>query len=395
MDVLIGHVTHYYSHLGVAIIQLSGELKVGDNLTFLGHTTDFSQIACSLEVEHQKVMFVAPGTMVAIKVDEPVREDDQVFKNLVGLENPENQILWASIEKTYYEIAHTYTGLFDSSELKMGLPTHSIGLLFAALTFEPQTTTVERLQVRAPYVSEVNYRSRLQQLADTKFLVEPVPGEFRLTARGHKAVDRLIKSGREAMAKADPLFPEDGQLLAKRLGELVQACLFTPPPPETWSIRLSSSLIPELDPPLPYIEQAMSCLAAYRDDAHLAAWKTSGLSGPAMEALTMMWREKADSLDEIYRQLARRGFERHDYQVQINSLRKAGLVDGPDTSLHLTSSGRAFRQQVEKDTDHYFYAPWGCLSSAQKAELSCLLLDLRNGLRLKAGNQKPARAPRS
>ena len=38
------------------------------------------------------------------------------------------------------------------------------------------------------------------------------------------------------------------------------------------------------DPPLPYAEQALSCLAAYRDDAHLSAWRPSGLSAPALEA---------------------------------------------------------------------------------------------------------------
>ena len=389
MDVLIGHVTHYYSHLAVAIIQLNGELKVGDCVTFIGHTTDFGQIACSMEVDHQKVMTAAPGTIVAIKVDEAVRQGDQVFKNLTGEENPENQLLWTAIEETYHQVSHTYVGLFDASEQKLGLPTHSIGLLFAALTFEPQATSVERLQVRVPYVSEVNYRRRLQQLAESKFLVEPVPGEYRLTSRGHKAVDRLIKSGREAMAKADPLAPAEGKLLAERLGQLVQACLFTPPPPETWSIRLSYSLMPELDPPLPYIEQAMSCLAAYRDDAHLAAWSPSGLRGPALEALTMIWRENASSLDEVYRLLIRRGYERHDYLTHLNTLRKAGLVDGADANLRLTSAGLVLRQQVEKDTDRYFYAPWSCLNSAQKAEVSCLLADLRNGLGVKAGNAHP------
>ena len=387
MEGLIGRVSHYYNHLGVAILELTGELSVGDMITFLGHTTEFNQIACSLEVEHHKVMTATPGMEVAVRVDEAVREGDQVFINLSGVENPENYALWSSISEAYHAISHTYVGLFDNIEQKTGLPPRSTGLLFAALTFEPQTTSVERLQVRAPYVSEGNYRSQLLELAEKKFLVEPVPGEFRLSPRGHQTVDRLIKSGREAMALADPLAPADSNLLADRLGVLVQACMFTPPPPDTWSIRLSYSLMPELTPPLPYTEQAMSCLAAYRDDAHLAAWRPSGLSGPALEVVTILWSGQANSLDEIYRLLTRRGFEKHDYLAYVNSLRKTSIVDGPDEALHLTSAGVSFRKQVEEDTDSYFYAPWNCLSSIQKMEISCLLIDLRNGLMIKTGRE--------
>src|SRR6516165_11194731 len=48
----IGVVTHYYSQLSVAILQLErgATLRVGDVIHILGHTTDFSQRVESLEV---------------------------------------------------------------------------------------------------------------------------------------------------------------------------------------------------------------------------------------------------------------------------------------------------------------------------------------------------------
>lgn len=80
MEILIGRVTHYYNRIGVAVLELSQELKIGDTVLFLGHTTDFQQKIASLEINHQRVQAVEAGQEVAVKVDEPVRKADEVFK---------------------------------------------------------------------------------------------------------------------------------------------------------------------------------------------------------------------------------------------------------------------------------------------------------------------------
>lgn len=85
MEKRIGQVTHYYNHIGVAVLDLSDELKVGDTIHISGHTTDFMQTVASMEIEHQKVQSVAAGADVALKVVEPVRAGDVVFK-VVGSE---------------------------------------------------------------------------------------------------------------------------------------------------------------------------------------------------------------------------------------------------------------------------------------------------------------------
>ncbi|MGB8552640.1 MAG: EF-Tu/IF-2/RF-3 family GTPase [Pseudolabrys sp.] len=53
--------THYYSHLSVAAIQLErGTLRVGDVIHICGHTTDFRQKVESLEVDHAPTTEVRP-----------------------------------------------------------------------------------------------------------------------------------------------------------------------------------------------------------------------------------------------------------------------------------------------------------------------------------------------
>ena len=77
----IGVVTHYYSHLSVAIVRLeSGTLRVGDVIHIRGHTTDFKQNVESLEVNHAPATEVGPKDDFGLKVVEHAREHDVVFK---------------------------------------------------------------------------------------------------------------------------------------------------------------------------------------------------------------------------------------------------------------------------------------------------------------------------
>jgi hypothetical protein len=87
MEIEIGRITHYYNHLNVAVLSLSDGLKLGDTIHILGHVTDFMQRVGSMEVEHHTVVWVKPGDDVAIKVAEPVREHDIVYR--VVEETPE------------------------------------------------------------------------------------------------------------------------------------------------------------------------------------------------------------------------------------------------------------------------------------------------------------------
>lgn len=77
---LVGRITHYYSNLGVGIIELTGgELKVGDIIHVKGKHTDFTQSVDSIQIEHQSVTHAEKGKVVGIKVKDKVREHDQVF----------------------------------------------------------------------------------------------------------------------------------------------------------------------------------------------------------------------------------------------------------------------------------------------------------------------------
>jgi len=76
----IGRITHYYSKIGVGIIELSGKISVGDNLHFKGNSTDFEEEVKTLQVDHEEVDSAKKGDQVGIKVPEKVRDGDKVYK---------------------------------------------------------------------------------------------------------------------------------------------------------------------------------------------------------------------------------------------------------------------------------------------------------------------------
>jgi hypothetical protein len=292
-----------------------------------------------------------------------------------------NEALWGLAHEAWAALGPHFMPILERRSEESGLDTRTWGLLLAALTFEPETITPERLRVRMPYMAADTYLAQLACAAETGHLEEVTPGEYRLTEIGRTDAQRSVKEVRMAMAGADPLPPADSERLAHLFDRLVQAALDTAPPPDTWSICLSYKLMPSPSPPLPYVEQALSCLAVYRDDAHLAAWQPSGLSGTALETLTLLWRGEADSLEAVCEKLAHRGHPPQVYAEALARLRERRLIKGPDSAPRLTETGQRFRDQVEADTDRYFFAPWNRLDDAEKAELTSLLTRLRDGLK--------------
>jgi putative protease len=77
----IGVVTHYFSHLLVAVVKLeAATLRVGDTIHIRGHTTDFKQRVDSLQVNHASVPEAGPNDDFGLKVREHAREHDVVYK---------------------------------------------------------------------------------------------------------------------------------------------------------------------------------------------------------------------------------------------------------------------------------------------------------------------------
>ena len=80
-EMQVGKVTHYFTKIGVAVIEVTdGSIKVGDEVHIKGHTTDFKQRVASLQMENESVQMAGQGQSIGVKVNEPVRANDLVYK---------------------------------------------------------------------------------------------------------------------------------------------------------------------------------------------------------------------------------------------------------------------------------------------------------------------------
>jgi hypothetical protein len=78
----IGHVSHVFSKINVAIIELMLPLSIGDRILIKGPLTDFEQIVQSIQIERKDIHRAEGGQSVGLKLTQLAREKDVVYKKL-------------------------------------------------------------------------------------------------------------------------------------------------------------------------------------------------------------------------------------------------------------------------------------------------------------------------
>jgi len=81
MEEEIGRVTHYFTRIGVAAIEITrGKLAVGDTIHIKGHTSDFTQKVESMQLDGKPITEATVGQSIGTKVSQHAREHDIVYK---------------------------------------------------------------------------------------------------------------------------------------------------------------------------------------------------------------------------------------------------------------------------------------------------------------------------
>jgi len=68
----VGEVTHYFTKIGVAVVDVTAPIKVGDRIAVKGMTTNFEQTVDSMQIEG--------GDDIGMKVADRVRKGDIVYR---------------------------------------------------------------------------------------------------------------------------------------------------------------------------------------------------------------------------------------------------------------------------------------------------------------------------
>lgn len=77
---LIGKIAHFYSNISVAVVDLNYKVSVGDEISIEGPSTNFTQTVDSMQIEHKNIKEAKKGDSIGLKVINPVKEKDSVYK---------------------------------------------------------------------------------------------------------------------------------------------------------------------------------------------------------------------------------------------------------------------------------------------------------------------------
>ncbi len=244
--------------------------------------------------------------------------------------------------------------------------------------------SLENFQKRDPFTNPEQFEKLFARL-DVKGWIEPQPDEeYKVTEMARAGVKYIIMAG-DAKLPAPESMPEiDLERLKTLVKQIVLANDSAPEPPEKWAIQKRFRVADRESPVLVKIREYLMDLFAYRDDSHLAAarphFNQAGIVWTVLGAAAGGSSVTAENLTE---KLALRGYEVNDYVIALQAAQEIGwLEEASDSGIfRITQKGSEIREQVEKKTVEYFYAPWSVLTQDELDELYELLSKLREGLR--------------
>lgn len=79
-DFKVGKITHYYDKIGVAVVELTASLAVGDTIKISGHGREFTQAVGSMQIEHESVKTAKKGQAIGLAVEREAKENDEVYR---------------------------------------------------------------------------------------------------------------------------------------------------------------------------------------------------------------------------------------------------------------------------------------------------------------------------
>lgn len=227
-----------------------------------------------------------------------------------------------------------------------------------------------------PYASVSTYEQRLESLVAKKFAEAVDTGRYRSAEAGRKLVDQLYRDYFAAIARHDRLNDTDVQRLGA-LADRVVAFLVRQPDVPSPITNATRSAFPDITRPWVYAERRVTALAVFRDDAHIAAWREDGWSGPRIAVSSALFRTAEplpyDQLREAVAQLNDK-----DFKSALSALHSGGEVaHNAEDIYRLTTAGWQVRQVIEDMTDRNYAVIFNALSPDELKEIITLLEQVR------------------
>jgi hypothetical protein len=260
-------------------------------------------------------------------------------------------------------------------------------MLRRAYALAPEPIEVATFTATDPYSNPTRYQEATVRVAEAGLTRALGDGKYEATDRGRETWEGLNDLFYVRLGELEGLSEEEFGRLEGLMARLVRAALEAPEPAEKRAASMTHAEHPPGEyGPLAQIDQHLDDLRAFRDDAHLAAWKPYGVAGPVWETLTFVWRGEARTAEALGQRLEARGHSTEVYAKALADLARRGWVEETADGFGVTEAGGRLRQEAEDATDRHFFGPWACLTEPEVATLVGLVTRLRDHLQQMASD---------
>lgn len=251
----------------------------------------------------------------------------------------------------------------------------------------PQEADYRQFIARNPYHQPADLRSHLENAAERGW-VDLTETGFIANPKAQVFADQLLvllKTHIEQRSHdRDADIPRLVELLAKVVDTAEQSQAFSPRPNFAFARNYEYE---DKSPSLLWARRHMITIGAYRDDAHVAAWRPYGLPGYVWEAFTLVWQDEAHTAAELAEKLAFRSYTEADYTEALEQLAARGWLEVADGGYTLTAAGRREREAAEDVTNQNYMSAFAGLSDAEIREMISLLSALTEAITVREDSQ--------
>jgi len=252
-------------------------------------------------------------------------------------------------------------------------------ILQYAAVYAPEPIGIAHIFSRVPYSNPDKLKRDLSE-ANERGWLEPVDdGVYTVSHNGQTWFDRLVDSAKQdaqVLAKKTKVNIERGLEITQRVldgAEHTQMIADKPGMVHSVLFREKEGDV------LPFYRFRSNLIefSAYRDDCHVAAWRTKEVEGYVWEAFALLADGEIKSSKALLEKRPNRGYLETDYDTAFHELVESGWLHTGKNGHTLTGQGKLIRQEVENLTDEYFAAAFEELAANEVQELNAMLEQMK------------------
>ncbi|MCP4362407.1 MAG: hypothetical protein GY796_30750 [Chloroflexi bacterium] len=302
-----------------------------------------------------------------------------------------SESLWPTMQEAFQAIGPHYQEVSQATVQNAGFERGDWFACYLAFGLEPEPLTAVTFHQIAPYGNVERLQTFLIGATERGFLEAVDDYEYALTEKGRSATQQFFDEVWSILAQVTPLSEARMTQLAELLHRIVLATMATAEPAAKPQLAVSRGTDPGLDvPSIVRIDQYLTDLTRFRDDAHVAAWSQYDMNGQTWETFSLIWRGEVNTLAELTERLQNREFDTAVYADALNNLLQKGWISEDEGIYQVTAVGKELRENAEAQTETYFHVGLSNLTENEIATLKSLLVQLKEGLAIAEPELVPA-----